>query len=104
MVSGPVLLKIKGKSGIFIILGVEKRTKMKQWDEIGRIVVPGALNDTKKIRKASADIFSQILGLNKPEKTLTNLIVLRIVFIWGRAICPVVWIYYIWITGRKKGN
>ena len=23
---------------------------------------------------------------------------------WGRAICPVVWIYYIWITGRKKGD
>ena len=23
---------------------------------------------------------------------------------WGRAMCPVVWMYYIWITGRKKGN
>ena len=23
---------------------------------------------------------------------------------WGRAICPVVWIYYIWTAGRKKGD
>ena len=26
------------------------------------------------------------------------------ILIWGRAICPVVWSYYIWDTGRKKGN
>ena len=25
-------------------------------------------------------------------------------FKWGRAICPVVWIYYIWTTGQKKGD
>ena len=31
---------------------------MQKWDEIDQIVVPGALNDTKKIRKAGADIFA----------------------------------------------
>ena len=34
-------------------------------DEIGRMLLPGALNDSKKIRKASADIFANV-GAEKP--------------------------------------
>ena len=33
-----------------------------------------------------------------------NLVRFWVAFKWGRAICPVVWSYYIWDTGRKKGN
>ena len=33
--------------------------------EIGQMLVPGALNDTKKIRKAGADIFANF-GAEKP--------------------------------------
>ena len=69
MVSGPVLLKIKGKSWIFILLGFKKTKKtekqMKKWDEIGQVLVSGALDDTKKMRKAGADIFAKS-GLEKP--------------------------------------
>ena len=36
----------------------QTETKTKQFDEIGQIVVPRVLNDTKKIRKAGADIFA----------------------------------------------
>ena len=53
MVSGPVLFKIKGPSWIFILVGVNKpKQKTEIVDEIGQMLVPGALNDTKKIRKA----------------------------------------------------
>ena len=34
-------------------------------DEIGQILVSGALDDTKKMRKAGADIFAK----SEPEKT-----------------------------------
>ena len=63
MVSGPVLLKTKAKCWIFHTFGVKKKqTKTEKLDEIGQMLVPGALNETKKIRKAGADIF-QILEL-----------------------------------------
>ena len=65
MVSGPVLLKIKGKSWIFICLGSKQRNKSEHLDEIGQILVSGALDDTKKMRKAGADIFAKS-GLEKP--------------------------------------
>ena len=66
MVSGPVLLKIKGKSWIFIFWGVKQnKTKSKKNDEIGQMLVSGALDDTKKMRKAGADIFAKS-GLGKP--------------------------------------
>ena len=38
---------------------------MKQWDDIGQILVSGALDDTEKMRKAGADIFAK----SGPEKT-----------------------------------
>ena len=59
MVSGPVLLKIKGKSWIFIFWGLKSRKKIEKNDEIGQILVSGALDDTKKMRKAGADIFAK---------------------------------------------
>ena len=72
MVSGPVLLKIKGKSWIFMFWGVKQlkktKTKMKTVDEIGQILVSGALDDTKTIGKVGADIFLK----SGPEKTKTN--------------------------------
>ena len=75
MVSGPVLLKIKGKSWIFILWGVEKlkknEKKMKKYDEIGQMLVSGALDDTKKMRKAGADIFAKS-GLEKPSNNQTK--------------------------------
>ena len=50
---------------------------MKNNDEIGQILVSGALDDTKKMRKAGADIFAKS-GLEKPwNKTEKNLNVLR---------------------------
>ena len=65
MVSGPVLLKIKGKSWIFIFWGSKKQKKNGKNDEIGQCLVSGALDDTKKMRKAGADIFAKS-GLEKP--------------------------------------
>ena len=60
MVSGPVLLKIKGKSWIVIFWGSKKQKKtMKKKDGIGQMLVSGALDDTKKMRKAGADIFAK---------------------------------------------
>ena len=38
---------------------------MKRNDEIGQMLVSGALDDTKKMRKAGADIFAKS-GLEKP--------------------------------------
>ena len=67
MVSRLVLFKMKGKSWIFILVGVENAKTTKRFDEISQILIPGALNDTKKIRKASADIFANV-GPEKPNK------------------------------------
>ena len=69
MVSGPVLLKIKEKSWIFEFLGFKKNeTKMKNRNEIGQILTSGALDDTKKMRNAGADIFAK----SGPEKLQNN--------------------------------
>ena len=38
---------------------------MKTIDDIGQLLVSGALDDTKKMRKAGADIFAKS-GLDKP--------------------------------------
>ena len=66
MVSGPVLLKIKGKSWIFIFLVSKKNKKqVDNLDEIGQMLVSRALDRTKKIRKIAADIFAKS-GLEKP--------------------------------------
>ena len=54
MVSGPVLLKIKGTSWIFILLGI-KKLKKKRKSGTTSVLVGGALNDTKRIRKAGAE-------------------------------------------------
>ena len=39
---------------------------MKKFDEIGQTLVPGALNDTRKIGKAGADVFAS-RALEKPR-------------------------------------
>jgi len=52
---------------MFRLLAVKKWNKTEKFDEIGQMLVPGALNDTKKIRKASANIF-EYSGLAKPWK------------------------------------
>ena len=41
---------------------------MKSNDEIGQMLVSRALDDTKKMRKAGADIFAK-LGLKNQKKT-----------------------------------
>ena len=55
-------LKDKRKQLDFIFLGFKKRTKnetkMKNLHDIGQIVASRALDDTKKMRKAGADIFA----------------------------------------------
>ena len=54
-------LKNKGKKSDFHIFGGQKTNKIREkLDEIGQILVPRALNDTKKIRKAGADIFANV--------------------------------------------
>ena len=65
MVSGPVLLKIKGNSLIFIFWGQTNETKNRTNPEVGQMLVSGALDRTKKIRKTAADIFAKS-GLGKP--------------------------------------
>ena len=61
MVSVPVFKKIKGTCWISILVDVTSmKTKTEQFDEIGRILVSGGLNDTKKIRKASAFFFANM--------------------------------------------
>ena len=58
--------KNKGKKSDFHIFGGQKTNKIREkLDEIGQILVPRALNDTKKIRKAGADIFANF-GAEKP--------------------------------------
>ena len=48
----------KGINWIFIIVGGEtKKKKTKTFDVIGQALVTGAIHDTKKIRKAGADMF-----------------------------------------------
>ena len=59
-------LKNKGEKLDFHIFGGHKTNKIKEkFDEIGQILIPRALNDTKKIRKAGADIFANS-GAAKP--------------------------------------
>ena len=41
--------------------------KSENLNEIGQILVSGALDDTKKMRKAGADIFAKS-GAEKPQK------------------------------------
>ena len=64
MVSGPVLLKIKGRSWIFIFWGKESEKITKNCNEIDQILVSGALDDTKTIGKTAADILTK----SGPEK------------------------------------
>ena len=66
MVSGPVLLKMKGKKWTFILVGFTKKNRKK--NEIVQILVSGALDQTKKIRKTAAEIFAKS-GFEKPRKT-----------------------------------
>ena len=69
MVSGPVRsFKNRGKKLdlIFILFeGWENGKERRTLDEIGRIFIPGALNDTKKIRKVDGDMFVNV----GPENT-----------------------------------
>ena len=44
---------------------------MKNNDEIGQMLVSGALDDTKKMRKAGADIFAKS-GPENPQKTINK--------------------------------
>ena len=84
-----------------------KKGENKKLDEIDQIVVPGALNHTKKIRKAGADVFANV-GLEKPSKNYDKSVFLwillnfhgfclnraestynRLAPIWRPAVCPV---------------
>ena len=80
MVSGPVLLKIKSKRWIFICLGSKNTKEKKQKiDEIGQMLVSGALDDTKKMRKTAADIFAKS-GPEKPGKKPKQIKILSGIF------------------------
>ena len=61
--------KNKRKKSDFHTFGVKQtktlERKLKTIDEIGQMLVSGALDDTKKMRKAGADIFAKS-GLEKP--------------------------------------
>ena len=51
---------------MFILLGVNKtKIIIEILNEIDQNLVPGALNDTKQIRKAGPNIFTNV-GLEKP--------------------------------------
>ena len=64
--------KTKGNMPDFhTVWGEQTKQKRKTIDEIGRMLVPGALNDTKKIRKASADIFAKS-GAEKHGKNVNK--------------------------------
>ena len=66
MVSGHVLLKTKAKCWIFILFGSKiTKKKAENLNEIGQMLVPGGLNDTRKTHKAGADIFANF-GAEKP--------------------------------------
>ena len=68
MVSGHVLSKIREKVGFSYFWGQTIEKKSKNYDEIGQIFVPGALDDTKKMRKAGADMFAKDGPENPPKK------------------------------------
>ena len=69
MVSGPVLLKIKREKLDFHMYGVNKKQKeTEKKNEIGQILVSGALDDTKTIGKVGGNIFAK----SGPEKPPTN--------------------------------
>ena len=57
----------KNKGNIFNVhnFGDKKRNRMKQNDEIGQMLVSGALDDTNMIGKVGADIFANF-GAEKP--------------------------------------
>ena len=65
MVSGPVLLG--NKSDFHTLWDRTTGNNGKVFDEFGQMLVLGARNDTKKIRKAGADIFANV-GLEKLKK------------------------------------
>ena len=65
MVSGPVLLKISEKVGFSYLWGQTNEKKTEKLNGIGQTLVSRALDDTKKMPKAGADIFSKS-GLEKP--------------------------------------
>ena len=68
MVSGPACSKNERKSLDFHTFGGEQtETKTETFDEISRSVVPRALKDTRKIRKAGADMFANVRP-KKPEQ------------------------------------
>ena len=45
---------------------------MENWNEIGQILVPGALDDTKTVGKVGANIFAKS-GPEKPKKKLEQI-------------------------------
>ena len=56
----------KGKKSDSHIFGGQKTNKIRETlNEIGQILVPGALNDTEQIRTVGADIFADV-GAEKP--------------------------------------
>ena len=54
------------------MLGFNKMKIIEKNDEIGQMFVSGALDDTKKARKAGADIFSKSGPEQKPKKSGKN--------------------------------
>ena len=68
MVSGPVLLKIKGQIWISVLLASKSENKLKTIDEIGQFLVSGALDRNNSIRKTAAGLFAQ----SGPAKTQKN--------------------------------
>ena len=57
---------------MFILLGMEKIKRKGWFNDGGRILVPRALNDTKKIRKAGAVMFANF-GLEKPRNNFKKI-------------------------------
>ena len=53
---------------MFILFDMKQPNKIETLSKIRQSLVPGALNDTKKIRKAGADIFAKFEH-GKPEQT-----------------------------------
>ena len=64
-----VLLQIRGKKGFSYFGGHTTKNRTNCFDEIGQTLGPGALSDTKKIRKAGADMFANS-RLEKPGENL----------------------------------
>ena len=69
--------KNKREKSDFHIFGVNKTKKSETLDEIGQLLVSGALDDPKKMRKAGADIFAKSGPEQKQKKCGNNLNVLR---------------------------